>query len=50
MRILYENPRDVGADRVADAVAAYQKYGGPVIVVDLGTATCSTRYPRMVST
>jgi len=39
MRILYENPRDVGADRVADAVAAYQKYGGPVIVVDLGTAT-----------
>ena len=39
MRILYENPRDVGADRVADAVAAFQKYGGPVIVVDLGTAT-----------
>lgn len=39
MRILYENPRDVGADRVADAVAAFHKYGGPAIVVDLGTAT-----------
>ena len=39
MRILYESPRDVGADRVADAVAAYHKYGGPVIVVDCGTAT-----------
>ena len=36
MRILYENPRDVGADRVADAVAAYHKYGGPVIVVGPG--------------
>ena len=39
MRILYENPRDVGADRVAHAVAAYALYGGPVIVVDFGTAT-----------
>ncbi len=38
MRILYDNPRDVGADRVADAVAAYHRYGGPVIVVDCGTA------------
>ena len=35
----YENPREVGADRVVNAVAAYERYGGPVIVVDFGTAT-----------
>ena len=39
VRIEYDNPRDVGADRVADAAAAYHLYGGPCIVVDLGTAT-----------
>ncbi len=39
IRILYDNPREVGADRVADAVAAFRLYGGPVIVVDFGTAT-----------
>jgi type III pantothenate kinase len=39
MPILYENPRDVGADRVVDAVAAYERIKGPVIVVDFGTAT-----------
>ena len=39
MPILYENPREVGADRVADAVAAYDLYPGPSIVVDMGTAT-----------
>ena len=39
VRILYENPRDVGADRVADAAAAYRLYGGPTIVVDFGTGT-----------
>lgn len=39
MPILYENPLDVGADRVVSAVAAYSKYGGPCIVVDFGTAT-----------
>lgn len=39
VRILYDNPRDVGADRIVDAVAAFQLYGGPVIVVDFGTAT-----------
>ncbi len=37
--ILYDNPRDVGADRIADAVAAIDLYGAPAIVVDLGTAT-----------
>jgi len=39
LRILYDTPRDVGADRVADAVAAIRMYGPPLIVVDLGTAT-----------
>lgn len=39
LRILYDSPRDVGADRVADAVAAIHRYGAPLIVVDLGTAT-----------
>jgi len=39
LRILYDTPRDVGADRVADAVAAMHVYGPPLIVVDLGTAT-----------
>lgn len=36
--IRYDNPREVGADRIVNAVAAFAKYGGPVIVVDLGTA------------
>ena len=39
IRIDTPNPKEVGADRVVDAVAAYQRYGGPVIVVDFGTAT-----------
>lgn len=39
MPILYENPQDVGADRIASSVAAYEMYGGPTIVVDFGTAT-----------
>lgn len=39
VRILYDNPRDVGADRIVDAAAALTLYGGPVIVVDVGTAT-----------
>ena len=34
-----ENPREVGADRIVNAVAAYEIYGGPLIVVDFGTAT-----------
>jgi len=37
--ILYENPKEVGADRIANAVGAYDLYGGPTIVVDFGTAT-----------
>ncbi|NLT94725.1 MAG: type III pantothenate kinase [Clostridia bacterium] len=39
MPIMYENPREVGADRIVNAVAGYEKYGGPLIIVDFGTAT-----------
>src|SRR5207247_2421199 len=39
MPILYEPPADVGADRIVNGVAAFAAYGGPVIVVDFGTAT-----------
>ena len=39
LRVLYDTPRDVGADRVVDAVAAIRIYGPPLIVVDIGTAT-----------
>jgi type III pantothenate kinase len=39
LKILYEPPSDVGADRIVDAVAAVAKYGAPCIVVDFGTAT-----------
>lgn len=38
MAIRYDNPLEVGADRIADSVAAFEKYGGPCIVVDFGTA------------
>jgi type III pantothenate kinase len=37
--IRMDNPREVGADRIADAAAAHHLYGGPIIVIDLGTAT-----------
>jgi len=39
VRIRYDSPRDVGADRVVNAVAAYHIYGGPACVVDFGTGT-----------
>jgi len=38
IRICYENPQEVGADRVVNAAAAFYKYGGPAVVVDFGTA------------
>ncbi len=38
-RILYEDPKAVGADRLCNAVAGYEKYGGPLIIIDFGTAT-----------
>ena len=37
--ILMDNPKEVGADRIINAVAAVELYGGPAIVVDFGTAT-----------
>jgi type III pantothenate kinase len=37
--ILTDNPREVGADRIVNALAAYDRYGGPLIVIDFGTAT-----------
>jgi type III pantothenate kinase len=39
MAVLVDNPLEVGADRIVNGVAAFQKYGGPCIVVDFGTAT-----------
>jgi type III pantothenate kinase len=39
IRIVTENPAQIGADRIVDAVGAYTKYGGPVLVLDFGTAT-----------
>ncbi len=39
MPILYDNPKEVGADRIANAVGAYDKFGGPTVVVDFGTST-----------
>ena len=39
VRIRMDNPKEVGADRIVDAAAAHHLYGGPVIIVDLGTAT-----------
>jgi type III pantothenate kinase len=39
VRVRYDDPKAVGADRVVDAVAAFRMYGGPAIVVDFGTAT-----------
>lgn len=38
LEILYDNPREVGADRIVNSVAALHKYGGPCVIVDLGTA------------
>lgn len=39
LNIKYENPREVGADRIVNAVAAIHEYGSPLIIVDFGTAT-----------
>ena len=39
LKICYKDPREVGADRIVNAVSAYTIYGGPVIIVDFGTAT-----------
>ncbi len=39
MPVLYDNPAEVGADRIVNSVAAFEKYGGPCVAVDFGTAT-----------
>jgi len=39
LTIRYDNPKEVGADRIVNAVAGYMLYGGPLIIVDFGTAT-----------
>ncbi|WP_041366757.1 type III pantothenate kinase [Natranaerobius thermophilus] len=39
MHVKYDNPKEVGADRIVNAVAGYTLYGGPLIIVDFGTAT-----------
>jgi type III pantothenate kinase len=39
IRVSVANPKEIGADRIVDAVAAYAQYGGPVLVIDFGTAT-----------
>lgn len=39
INIKYDNPKEVGADRIVNAVAAFEKFGGPIIIVDFGTAT-----------
>jgi type III pantothenate kinase len=39
MPVHYDNPAEVGADRIVNAVAAFERYGGPCVIVDFGTAT-----------
>jgi type III pantothenate kinase len=39
IKIITEAPKEIGADRIVDAVAAYDIYGGPILVIDFGTAT-----------
>ena len=39
INLKYENPRELGSDRIANAVAAFEEYGGPCIFIDFGTAT-----------
>jgi type III pantothenate kinase len=39
IKIVTENPREIGADRVVNVVAGYELYGGPILVLDFGTAT-----------
>jgi type III pantothenate kinase len=39
IKLKYENPRDIGADRIVNVLGAFEQYGGPLIVIDIGTAT-----------
>ena len=49
IKVATEDPRGIGADRIVDAVAAYVKYGGPVLVLDFGTATTYDLLPASAS-
>src|ERR1700689_632874 len=46
MPVNYDNPAEVGADRIVNAVAAFEKYGGPCVIVDFGTATTFDCIPK----
>lgn len=46
---LYDNPREVGADRLVNASGAFHKYGGPCVVVDWARLSISTSSPRQAS-
>ncbi len=50
MPVHYDNPAEVGADRIVNAVAAFDKYGGPCVIVDFGTATTLIVSPQEAST
>ena len=50
MPIRYDDPKEVGADRIANAVGAYDLFGGPTVVVDFGTATTFDAISDKVST
>ncbi|MDD6922797.1 MAG: type III pantothenate kinase [Veillonellaceae bacterium] len=39
IKLKYENPREIGADRIVNVIGAYEQYGGPSIIIDIGTAT-----------
>ena len=51
LNIMMDNPREVGADRIVNAVAGYTLYGGPLIIVDFGTATtfCAVSAQEIIS-
>ena len=50
MPVLYENPQEVGADRIVNGVAAFEKFGGPCVVVDLAQPPPLTRFPARANT
>ena len=50
MPVLYDNPAEVGADRIVNSVAAFEKYGGPCVSVDFGTATTFDWSPPKANT
>ena len=45
IKIASDNPKEMGADRIVDVVAAFEKFGGPTLVIDFGTAKIINNYP-----